>query len=69
MGGRSFNDAVAISNFVKSQLEESGFVINTEKSHWVPTQQGEHSGYLVDLKRGLFKSTSAQKGHIVYQTI
>ena len=54
-GGRSFNDAVAISNFVKSQLEESGFVINTEKSHWVPTQQGEHLGYLVDLKRGLFK--------------
>ena len=39
-GGRFFNDAVAISNFVKSQLEESGFVINTEKSHWVPTQQG-----------------------------
>ena len=68
-GGRSLNDAVAISNFVKSQLEESGFVINTEKSHWVPTKQGEHSGYLVDLKRGLFKSTSAQKGHIVYQTI
>ena len=54
-GGRSFNDAVAISNFVKNQLEESGFVINTEKSHWVPMQQGEHLGYLVDLKRGLFE--------------
>ena len=26
-GGRSFNNALAISNFVKSQLEESGFVI------------------------------------------
>ena len=39
-GGRSFNDALAISNFIKSQLEESGFVINIEKCHWVPAQQG-----------------------------
>ena len=54
-GRRSFNDALAISNFIKSQLEESGFVLNIEKSHWVPAQQGEHLGYVVDLKRGLFK--------------
>ena len=68
-GGRSFNDAVAISNFVKSQLEESGFVINTEKSHSVPTQQGEHLGYLVDLKRGLFKVLQCRRDTFVYQTI
>ena len=41
--GRIFsNSALAISNFIKSQLEESGFVISIEKSHWVPAQQGEH---------------------------
>ena len=38
-----------------SQLEGSGLVINIEKSHWVPARQGEHLGYVVDLKRGLFK--------------
>ena len=54
-GGRSFNDVLAISNFIKRQLEESGFVMNIEKPHWLPAQQEEHSGYVVDLKRGLFK--------------
>ena len=53
--GRSFNDALAISNCVKSQLEESGFVINIGKFHRVTAQQGEHLGYVIDLKRGLFK--------------
>ena len=45
-GGRSFNNALAISNFIKRQLEESGFVINIEKSHWVPAQQREHLGFV-----------------------
>ena len=60
-GGRSFNDALAISNFVESQLEESGFVINVEKFHWVPAQKGEHLGYVVDLKRGLSKMPQCRK--------
>ena len=64
-GGRSFNDALAISNFIKSQLEESGFVINIKKSHWVPAQQGEYLGYVVDLKRGLFKVPQCRRDTVL----
>ena len=61
-GGRSSNEALVISNFIKSQPEESGFLINIDKSLWVPTQQGEKLGYVVYLKRGVFKMPQRRRG-------
>ena len=34
-------------------LENSGMVVNQKKSQLVPTQQVEHLGFMVDLKRGV----------------
>jgi hypothetical protein len=36
-------------------LEASGMVVNQKKSQLVPTQQVEHLGFLVDLKKGLLQ--------------
>ena len=41
-GGRSKEEAFRISCQVKKDLELSGFVACPEKSHWEPTQKGEH---------------------------
>ena len=46
-GERSKQEAFRISCQVKKDLELSGFVACPEKSHWEPTQKGEHLGFLL----------------------
>ena len=53
-GGRSKEEASRISCQVKKDLELSGFVACPEKSHWEPTQKGEHLGFFIDLETGTF---------------
>ena len=59
-GGRTLNEAQKISNLVKQDLADSGFLENTEKSIWVPCQRGQHLGYIVDLQKGIFSVTQAR---------
>ena len=37
---------------MRKDLIDSGFVENTKKSQWDPIQEGEHLGFIVDLKDG-----------------
>ena len=52
--------AVEASAQVKLDLENAGFVINTEKSSWAPTQAIEWLGFRIDLVKGMF-SVPAEK--------
>ena len=42
------------SNIVQSDLAKSGFVAHPTKSQWIPKQEGEHLGFIVNLKDGVF---------------
>ena len=53
-GGSSFKDALNFSNIVRRDLLKSGFVAHPIKSEWIPKQEGQHLGFLVNLKQGLF---------------
>ncbi len=64
-GASSRIEALSISNFIRKQLEDSGFLVNVTKSHWGPTQQGEHLGSLVDLANGLFTVPKRRKIKLV----
>ena len=52
--GRSFHKARKLGGIVKSDLFQSGFVVHPVKSQWVPKQEGEHLGFIVNLKEGTF---------------
>ena len=58
--GITLNEAQKISNLVRQDLADSGFLENTEKSIWIPCQRGQHSGYIVDLLKGIFFVTQAR---------
>jgi len=45
--------AVGASSQVKLDLENAGFVINTEKSSWAPSQAIEWLGFRIDLVKGM----------------
>ena len=47
--------ALEASSRVKQDLESAGFVTNTEKSIWVPSQELEWLGFQIDLHKGEFK--------------
>ena len=53
-GGRSFDGARKLGGIVKSDLFRSGFVAHPIKSQWVPKQEGEHLGFIANLKEGTF---------------
>ena len=59
-GGRTLNEDQKISNLVKQDLADSGFLENTEKSLRVPCQRGQHLGYIVDLQKRIFLVTQAR---------
>ena len=50
----SNEEASRKSSQVKKDLELSGFVACPGKSHWEPTQKGEHLGFFIDLETGTF---------------
>ena len=43
---------------VQSDLAKSGFVAHPTKSQWIPKQEGEHLGFIVNLKDGVFSVPS-----------
>ena len=53
-GRRSKEEASRISSQVRKDLELSGFVASPGKSHWEPTQKGQHLGFFIDLETGTF---------------
>ena len=53
-GGCSFKEAHNFSNIFRRDLLKSGFVAHPIKSEWTPKQEGQHLGFLVNLKQGLF---------------
>ena len=46
------SNALAASQLVSSTLEQAGFVINTAKSNWTPTQRLQWLGFVIDLSKG-----------------
>jgi len=54
------HQAVEASSQVKLDLENAGFVINTEKSSWAPSQAMEWLGFRIDLVKGML-SVPARK--------
>lgn len=54
-GGANYDSTKSISNTVKRDVEQSGFLWHPEKSVWEPSQHGEVLGFLVDLERGIFQ--------------
>ena len=53
-GGHTFKETEQISQRVRKDLFDSGFVENTRKSQWEPVQEGQHLGFIVNLKEGSF---------------
>ena len=51
-GGRSFDEARKLGGIVKSDLFRSGFVAHPVKSQWVPKQESDYLGFIVNLKEG-----------------
>ena len=45
---RTLEDAQKFSSSIRADIENSGFVINEEKSHWVPSQRALWLGFTVD---------------------
>ena len=48
--GRSFEEAKQFSDIVRKDLKKSAFLEHPEKSRWVPSQTGEHLGFIVNLR-------------------
>ena len=59
-GGHSFIETTQISQRVRKDLFDSNFVENTKKSQWDPVQEGEHLGFIVNLKDGSFSVTPSR---------
>ena len=53
-GGNSLEEATRCSNIVQSDLAKSGFIAHPTKSQWILKQEGEHLGFIVNLKDGVF---------------
>jgi len=56
------HQAIEASTQVKLDLENAGFVINIEKSIWVPSQTIEWLGFHIDLAKGRFLVPSEKIG-------
>ena len=41
-------------DIILSDLDNAGFILNSEKSHLVPSQVGPWLGFIIDLNKGLF---------------
>ena len=54
-GGRSFEEAKQFSEIVRKDLKKSGFLEHPVKSRWVPSQIGEHLGFIVNLRDEIFE--------------
>ena len=48
------DQAISASTQVMTDLENAGFMINTGKSIWAPSQAMEWLGFHVDLNKGVF---------------
>ena len=53
-GDSSFEEALNFSNIIRRDLLKSRFVAPPFKSEWSPRHEGQHLGFLVNLKQGLF---------------
>ena len=51
---RGFERALQEGSLVKGDLERAGFVVNLEKTQWVPSNKVEWLGFLIDLYIGEF---------------
>ena len=53
-GAHTFKETEQVSQRVRKDLFDSGFVENTKKSQWEPVQEGQHLDFIVNLKEGSF---------------
>ena len=44
-----------MSETIQGDMKRSGFMINHEKSIWLPRQERELLGFMIDLKEGAFR--------------
>ena len=72
-GDRSLDKAIKLGGSVKSDPFQSGFVAHPVTSQWVPKQEGEHLGFIVNLKEDTFavlqrRITALQHKLVYFQT-
>ena len=51
-GAESFEKAVQVAKIMQSDLQNAGFVVNKDKSQWIPSQSVSVLGYDLNLKAG-----------------
>ena len=59
-GSHNFHNTELVADIVRTDLFKSGFVANPKKSRWIPTQKGNHLGFIVNLKEGILSVTPAR---------
>lgn len=52
---QDYRSAHVMAERVKMDIQSSGFVINKDKSQWIPAQSVELLGFVMDLKEGKFR--------------
>ena len=59
-GGASFPVAQNNSEFVRLSLLKSGFLVNREKSLWVPSRRFSWIGYVIDTHSGIISASDSR---------
>ena len=52
---KDYQVCLQMSETIQGDTKISGFMINPEKSIWLPRQEGELLGFIIDLKEGAFR--------------
>ena len=52
---KDYQVCLQVSEAIQGDIKRSGFMINHEKSIWLPRQEGELLGFIIDLKEGAFR--------------
>ena len=52
---KDYRVCLQMSEAIQRDIKRSGFMINHEKSIWLPRQEGELLGFIIDLKEGTFR--------------
>ena len=63
---KDYQVGLQMSETVQENTKRSRFMINHEKSIWLPRQEGELSGFIIDLKEGAFRVPNRRVGNLKF---
>ena len=61
---KDYRVCLQMSEAIQRDIKRSGFTINHEKSISLPRQKGELSGFIIDLKEGMFRVPNHRVGNL-----